>query len=317
MKKVITIGEILVEIMATEVGDGFLEPIPLVGPFPSGAPAIFIDQVAKLGQPCGLIGCVGDDDFGRLNVERLRRDGADVSAIAVDPDRPTGSAFVRYRADGARDFVYNIRHSASGAIAPTAASDALIESADHLHVMGSALSSPALAAMVRDALGRIRARGGTVSFDPNLRKEILSAPGMRDALEEVLAQADLFLPSGEEIFLVSHASDPDTAARELLDRGIRTIVVKRGAEGATSYDAAGTCAVPAFPVEEVDPTGAGDTFGAAYVTFWLRGLPPREALTLASAAGALAVGKKGPMEGTATQAELDAFLNNQTSKVLP
>jgi sugar/nucleoside kinase (ribokinase family) len=317
MKKVITIGEILVEIMATEVGVGFLEPIPLIGPFPSGAPAIFIDQVAKLGQPCGLIGRVGDDDFGRLNVGRLRRDGADVSAIAVDPDRPTGSAFVRYRADGARDFVYNIRHSASGAIAPTAASDALIESADHLHVMGTALSSPALAEIVRDASGRIRARGGTVSFDPNLRKEILSAPGMRDALEGVLAQTDLFLPSGEEIFLASEATDPDTAARELLARGIRTIVVKRGADGATSYDAAGTCAIPAFPVEEVDPTGAGDTFGAAYVTFWLRDLPSREALTFASAAGALAVGKKGPMEGTSTLAELEAFLNRQNSKVLP
>ena len=76
MKKIITIGEILVEIMANDVGDGFLEPIALTGPFPSGAPAIFIDQAAKLGQPCGLIGCVGDDDFGRLNVERLRRDGA-------------------------------------------------------------------------------------------------------------------------------------------------------------------------------------------------------------------------------------------------
>ena len=193
MKKVITVGEILVEIMATEVGNGFLEPIPLVGPFPSGAPAIFIDQAAKLGQPCGLIGCVGDDDFGRLNVERLRRDGADVSAIAVDPDRPTGSAFVRYRADGARDFVYNIRHSASGAIALTAASDALIDSADHLHVMGSALSSPAIAAMVRVALGRIRARGGTVSFDPNLRKEILvgarNAGGARGG-----ARADRPLP---------------------------------------------------------------------------------------------------------------------------
>ncbi len=317
MKKVITIGEILVEIMATEVGVGFLEPIPLVGPFPSGAPAIFIDQVAKLGQPCGLIGCVGDDDFGRLNVERLRRDGADISAIAVDPDRPTGSAFVRYRDDGARDFVYNIRHSASGVIAPTAASDALIESADHLHVMGTALSSPALAAMVRDASARIRARGGTVSFDPNLRKEILATPGMRDALEEVLAQTDLFLPSGEEVFLVSDATDPDIAVRELLARGIRTIVVKRGAGGATSYDAAGTCAVPAFPVKEIDPTGAGDTFGAAYVTFWLRDLPSQATLTLASAAGALAVGKTGPMEGTSTRAELDAFLNNQTSEVLP
>ena len=66
-----------------------------------------------------------------------------------------------------------------------------------------------------------------------------------------------------------------------------------------------------------DPTGAGDTFGAAYVTFWLRGLPPREALTLASAAGALAVGKKGPMEGTSTQADFDAFLNTHATKVLP
>ena len=51
MQKVITIGEILVEIMATTPGEGFLEPLSLIGPYPSGAPAIFIDQVAKLGQP--------------------------------------------------------------------------------------------------------------------------------------------------------------------------------------------------------------------------------------------------------------------------
>ena len=82
MKKIITIGEILVEIMATVRGDGFLKPLPLVGPFPSGAPAIFIDQAARFGQPCGMVSSVGDDDFGRLNLERLRRDGVDVSGIA-------------------------------------------------------------------------------------------------------------------------------------------------------------------------------------------------------------------------------------------
>ena len=116
MKSILTIGEILVEIMATDKGDGFLEPVKLVGPFPSGAPAIFIDQAAKFGQPAAIIGCVGNDDFGRVNLDRLRREGVNVEGIRIDPERATGSAFVRYRPDGSRAFVYNIKHSASGNI---------------------------------------------------------------------------------------------------------------------------------------------------------------------------------------------------------
>ena len=88
MKSILTIGEILVEIMATDKGDGFLEPVKLVGPFPSGAPAIFIDQAAKFGQPAAIIGCVGNDDFGRVNLDRLRRDGVNVEGIRIDPERP-------------------------------------------------------------------------------------------------------------------------------------------------------------------------------------------------------------------------------------
>ena len=117
MKTIVTIGEILVEIMATERGDGFLEPVKLIGPFPSGAPAIFIDQAARFGQPAAMIGCVGDDDFGRVNLNRLKRDGVDVSGVRVDPESVTGSAFVRYRTDGSRAFVFNIKQSASGRIA--------------------------------------------------------------------------------------------------------------------------------------------------------------------------------------------------------
>jgi tagatose kinase len=85
---------------------------------------------------------------------------------------------------------------------------------------------------------------------------------MHEALEEVLAHTDLFLPSGDELFLLSDAGDADSAGRELLDRGIRTV-----GEGAACYDASGKCSVAAFPVEEVDPTGAGDAFGATFVTF--------------------------------------------------
>ncbi|PWL19283.1 sugar kinase [Falsochrobactrum shanghaiense] len=311
MKKIVTFGEIVVEIMALEPGEGFKKAIPLIGPFPSGAPAIFIDQAAKMGQPGGLVSAVGNDDFGALNIERLRRDGVDVSAILVHPTAATGSAFVRYRPDGERDFIFNIRHSACSAIGLTADAEKLIESADHLHIMGSALFSDGIVAAIHEATVRIKARGGTVSFDPNIRKEMLDLPGMRQALAHALENTDLFMPSGAEIFLFTKATEEKAAVDELLARGIKAVVIKRGAEGASYFDRAGEVFSPAFKVEEVDPTGAGDSFGAAFVTCWLRGMEPAAALRIANAAGARAVSVKGPMEGTSTMAEIEAFLEAQ------
>lgn len=305
---ILTIGEILVEIMATTRGSGFREPLALLGPFPSGAPAIFIDQAARFGQPCAMIGCVGDDDFGRLNVDRLRRDGVDVSGIMVDPELATGSAFVRYRLDGSRDFVFNIKHSASGRTGLTEPGRAVMSRSDHLHVMGTALFSPALVDTILAAVATIKQKGGTVSFDPNLRPEMLRLPGLSAACESIFAQCDLFLPSGPELFLFTSATAEEDAVRAILARGVRAIVVKKGQEGATYYDPAGRVHQPAFAVTEVDPTGAGDCFGATFVSCWLRGLEPVDSLAYAAASGACAVEKQGPMEGASTQAELDAFL---------
>jgi tagatose kinase len=307
-KKVLTVGEILVEIVATTKGDGFREPQPLVGPFPSGAPAIFIDQIGRLGTPAAIISRVGDDDFGRLNLDRLIADGVDVSGIEVAKGEATGSAFVRYRPDGSRAFVYNIAHSATGNLTLTPDAEALLESCDHMHVMGTALSAPGLSQVAREAVTRITARGGTLSFDPNLRPEILDTPGLRDALAEVLAQTNLFLPSGEEIYLFTEADDEEAAVKELLNRGVDDIVIKRGNQGASHFNRAGRTDVAPLSADEVDPTGAGDCFGGAFVSFWLAGASPETALRYANAAGANAVTKVGPMEGAATQDELDALL---------
>jgi len=307
-KKVLTVGEILVEIVATTKGDGFREPQPLIGPFPSGAPAIFIDQVGRLGTPAAIVSRVGDDDFGRLNLVRLAADGVDVSGIEVAEGEATGSAFVRYRPDGSRTFVYNIAHSATGRLVLTADAEAVMDTCDHIHVMGTALSAAGLAGVAREAITRIRARGGTLSFDPNLRPEILGTPGLRDALNEVLAQTDLFLPSGEEIYLFTEADDEAGAVKELLDRGVGEIVLKRGSQGASHFDRDGRTDVAPISADEVDPTGAGDCFGGAFVSFWLAGASPETALRYANAAGANAVTKVGPMEGAATRDELDALL---------
>lgn len=314
MKSVLTIGEILVEIMATDCGDGFLEPVSLLGPFPSGAPAIFIDQAAKFGQPAAMIGCVGEDDFGRVNLDRLRRDGVDVSGIRIDPEAATGSAFVRYRPDGSRAFVFNIKHSASGRVALDAAARAVLDRSHHLHVMGTALFAPAIVDIVMEAADAVKGRGGTISFDPNLRPEILNLPGLRQACETLFRRCDLFLPSGGELTLFTEAKDEMAAIAEILGHGVSAIVHKRGAEGAAYLDAGERLMQPGFAVEEIDPTGAGDSFGATFVSCWLRCMPPGQCLAYAAASGALAVTRRGPMEGASTQAELDAFLATHTAR---
>jgi sugar/nucleoside kinase (ribokinase family) len=161
---------------------------------------------------------------------------------------------------------------------------------------------------MRTAIERIKARGGTLSFDPNLRSEVLDAPGLRTALSEVLVQADVFLPSGEELYLFTEAHEEAAAVQELSDRGVGDIVVKRGNQGASHYNRTGRIDVTAHLVHEVDPTGAGDCFGATFVSFWLSGSPPAVSLRYANAAGAHAVTKLGPMEGAATREQLDALL---------
>lgn len=311
MSKILTIGEILVEIVATRRGNGFREAVPLIGPFPSGAPAIFIDQVGKLGQQCAIISRVGDDDFGWVNINRLTQDGVDVSGIDVLPHGTTGSAFVRYREDGGRAFVFNIRYSACGQIDLSDKSLALIDTCTHLHVMGTALYAPSVITSILTAVERIKAAGGTVSFDPNLRPEILDSPGMREALQTVLSMTDLFMPSGEELFLFAEAKTEKDAVDELLARNIKAIVVKRGDKGASYYDKDTQIDLDSYRVEEVDPTGAGDCFGAAFVTFWLQGMNPADVLRYANAAGARAVTRAGPMEGASTRAELDALIQAQ------
>ncbi len=308
----VCIGEILVEIVARTAGNGFLEPQPLTGPYPSGAPAIFIDQCGRIGGSAALVGALGKDDFGRLNLDRLRRDGVDVSCIQIDEILPTGTAFVRYRGDGGRDFVFNMWTSAAGNLSWTPQIEALVMRAGHLHVMGTLLVHKAISQIIARAARAIKERGGTVSLDPNLRKELNADADTAARFAEMVAGSDLLLPSGEELYLAA-GLDPglgeDAALQRLFSLGVSEVVIKCGAAGSSSFRSDGTAThAPAFIVEEIDPTGAGDCFGGAYVACRRLGLSVEDALTYANAAGARNVTVRGPMEGAGTRDELDRFI---------
>ncbi len=121
----------------------------------------------------------------------------------------------------------------------------------------------------------------------------------------------MLLPSGAELERAAGVDGEAAAVSRLLKLGIREIVLKRGADGATCFASSGKRHdATAFLVEEVDPTGAGDCFGGAYVAARRLGLPLTECLTYACAAGARNVTVRGPMEGAGTRAELDAFIRS-------
>ena len=121
-------------------------------------------------------------------------------------------------------------------------------------------------------------------------------------------RADILLPSEADLAFLRPGMDAAAAARGFLRGRAEHVFLKRGAAGSTYLDRTTTIEVPSFAVAETDPTGAGDCAGATFVACLLEGRPPAEAARRANAAGALAVTKRGPMEGNSSSADLDAFL---------
>ena len=169
MCEIWTTGELLCEIVRPHNDMPLDKPNIFRGPYPSGAPAIFIDTVAKLKHRCGIIGTIGNDDFGRCIINRLLKDGVNCEHVRIDPLLSTGVAFVSYDSQGERKFIYHIGNAASdNIILPTT----LPQKVSVFHVMGCALMpSKQMADSVVQATIHYYDCNATISFDPNIRTE--------------------------------------------------------------------------------------------------------------------------------------------------
>jgi sugar/nucleoside kinase (ribokinase family) len=260
--------------------------------------------------PAGFIGVVAPDAFGECVVGRLRQDGVDVTHIRTAPGYTTGIAFVSYKQDGSRNFVFHLPQAAAALLSPNDVKEETIAGAEFLHVTGSALSiSESARQACYKAIRLCKAADGRVSFDPNIRPELSGLEAMRAICQPVLAQCDLILPSGEEAAMLTGDADAEMACRTLLDQGISIVALKRGAAGSTVFTAERTIETPSIAVTEVDPTGAGDCYGGAFVVGLLEGWDLTRIARFANVVGALAVTKKGPMEGAPWRKEVEALLD--------
>jgi sugar/nucleoside kinase (ribokinase family) len=305
----ISIGEALVEIMRPSTGQPLDRPGEFVGPFASGAPAIMAVAIARLGKEVGFIGAVGDDAFGRLLRNRFTEEGVDSSLVQIPERRATGVAFVAYEEDGRREFIFHLKNAAAGALRPEGLQPGYFADVKWLHISGSTLALSAdCRATCERALELTKDKGGKLSFDPNLRTALMSVTQSRKVYAPFMEAADILLPTVEEAHSLSEMMDDDSAASTLISGEDQIVVFKRGREGCTVYHLGQRIDVAGFAVKEVDPTGAGDCFNAAFLTGLEHEWPLEKVARFANAAGSLAVTKHGPMEGAPTHKEVDTFL---------
>lgn len=310
---IVTVGEILVEFVSHKKNCALREVSDYSGPYPSGAPAIFLDQAARMGATTEMVGGVGDDGFGRAVLNRLAADGVGIRGVTVDPDKTTGVAFVSYYDSGARDFIFHMNNTAADSFSVP---DGLINPAKSiLHVSAASLGNGAMRDVILQTTRQIVAAGGKISCDPNARPELMRDATVRDAVNEVIECATYLMPSTSDLDYLFPNMPEDAAINQLLNANADVIVIKRGAAGVTVVSGEERHDFAGHNVTEIDPTGAGDCFGGTFISLISQGLPLHHAAQHANAAGALAVTKRGPMEGNSSPSEIAAFLNSQKKEV--
>lgn len=318
---VICAGEILVDLVPTEVG-AYREGMTLEVHF-GGAPANVAVGLARLGVPVAFIGAVGDDAFGEMLIKYLRGEGVFTGWIPVKRAR-TSLAFVLAKLGGEREFFFY-------RLPWVRTADSLLEEADIdwrairsariLHVSGVALSQPPLSETVIKLMGVLRGEGAHVSLDPNFRSDLWQGDTGRakDEFLKAAGYATLVTLGFDELTPLLGTDDYRKATSLLftLKPVLECVAVRLGSKGAYVATRKGEEAlVEAFKVPVVDTTGAGDAWTAGFIAFRLieeRDL--KEAVLLANAVAAIKCTRRGATTAMPRRAELREFLNARGVKV--
>ncbi|MEC5342594.1 aminoimidazole riboside kinase [Brenneria populi] len=229
---------------------------------PGGAPANVAVGIARLEGRSAFIGRVGDDVFGHFLRDVLNREQVDTRYMIGDSAHRTSTVVVSLDQDGERSFTFMVRPSADLFIQPSDLPE--FKKGEWLHLCSIALSQEPSRGTAFEAMRRIKAVNGWVSFDPNIREDLWSSEqSLKTCLDQALALADVVKLSREELAFLSATADVEQGIEELMQRyPIKLLLVTMGSEGVWLHDRRQRQHFPAPYVTPVDTTGAGDAFVA-------------------------------------------------------
>ena len=301
---IVAIGEAMVEFNQTGGGHqrNYLQGF-------GGDTSNAVIAAARQGAKCAYFTKLGDDDFGRLCLDLWKTEGVDTSSVGIDASAHTGIYFVRHTPEG-HSFSYMRANSAASKIQPADIPWQVIKNAKYLHVSGISQAISASATQsVHAAILLARLHGTQVAYDPNLRLRLWSLELAREVITQTIALCDIFLPSLDDVQLVSQLESPTDIIAWCHQAGAKTVVLKLSSQGSMVSDGRSCVAIDSFKVEPVDATGAGDCFDGSFLGRLAAGDDYVSAATWVSAAAALATTGYGAVDPLPSFEQIRRFMD--------
>lgn len=303
---ILAYGEPMVEFNQTGQGEGrlYLQGF-------GGDSSNFAIAAARQGARVGYWSALGDDANGRALRALWDAEGVDHSLVRSDAAAFTAIYFVTHGERG-HEFHFYRSGSAASRVAPADVPQARIAAAKVFHLSGISLAiSNSACDAGYAAIDAARAAGTRVSFDTNLRLKLWSLDRARAVMSDVLRRCDIALPSWDDITAITGLTEPEDIVDHCLRGGAQVVALKLGAEGALVASESERHRIAPFPCQPVDATGAGDTFGGAFVARLVAGDGLRAAGRYAAAAAALSTQGYGAVAPIPRADEVRAALAGQ------
>lgn len=263
---------------------------------------------ARLGGRVRMMGCVGDDDFGKKQLSALKEAGVDVSGIRIAPRVHTGTAIVCVDEGGGNCII--VERGANQQCDETyiqAGKDA-ISASDYVLVQME-IPQDSLFWAIRHA----HEAGKCVVLNP--------APAPDMIPDDIYAMVDYLTPNETELLRLTQQLEDDpcgsvcrekmlTGAQQLLEKGVKAVIVTMGSEGCGIYCGGKAEYYDALPVKAVDTTGAGDCFNGAFVAALAEGFSEQEAVRFAVCASAISVTRPGAQSSLPNRLEVESALRS-------
>jgi len=313
--KIVAIGELLVELVPVQP-DLKLNQEGTIIKTASGSSGIFACAMAKLCNRAAFIGKMGCDQLSDFLNQIMVREGVDTSHVAKSADTQIGLAFVENLSNG-RNFEYYRKGFAGSSFGPDDVDEEFIVKASTIHYSGMLLElSGSMRAACQKCVKLARKAGVLVSFDPNIRKELIQDEGARERLLEGVRTADIIAPTLAEAKYITGLEDIREILKTLHQMGPEFVALTRDAEGAVVSDGKEIVFIDGMTVNAIDPTGAGDTFAAMLVYGVQQGWSLEKIAKYCNCAGSLAVTKQGTIgRALPSLEEVAAFVNQGQCKL--